>query len=65
VKNPDETLPPKEFTALYPGEERGGLDSFGMPVGLFKEKFLAHVAKRLSFFFVNHKRTESVMTLEG
>jgi len=65
VKNPDETLQPKEFTDLYPGEERGGLDSFGTPVGLFKETFLTHVARRLSFFFVNHQKRDRVMVMDG
>ncbi len=64
VKNPD-TKQPKEFSALYPGEERGGLDSFDMHVGEFKEKFLSHVAKRLAFYFVNHPRVERVMRLDG
>jgi hypothetical protein len=65
VHNPDETLQPKEFTDLYPGDLRGGLDTFDMPVTMFREQFLKHIARRLSFYFVNHQKRDRVMVMDN
>lgn len=61
VKDPDESQQPSEFTDAYPADLRGGLDSFDMPVMQFRQKFLEHLAHKLSFYFVNHPKTERVM----
>jgi hypothetical protein len=65
IKKPDESLSPKEFTDLYPVEERGGFDTSEMPtVTLFKEKFLEHVSRKLTFYFVAHPKRESKLVME-
>ncbi len=63
VKKTDETLQPDEFTDLYPSEPR--LSSFDMPVMQFRQQFLEHVARRLSYYFVNHPKRDRVLEMEG
>ena len=61
MKHPDDPLH-KEFNDRYPGEGRGGMDTFELSPTAFREKFLRHVAQRLAFYFVDHqKRTRKVM----
>jgi len=64
VKNPDETQQPREFTDVYPSDARGGLDSFDMPAMQFRQTFLEHVAKRLTYYFVNHQKRDRVMVMD-
>jgi hypothetical protein len=64
VNNPDESLSPHEFSDHFPSEARGGIDSLDMPVGMFRQQFLAHVAKQLSFLFVPHQKRDRVMLME-
>jgi hypothetical protein len=64
VKNPDDTQQPREFTDVYPSDARGGLDSFDMPAMQFRQTFLEHVAKRLTYFFVNHQKRDRVMVMD-
>jgi hypothetical protein len=63
VKNPDESPHPTEFTDRYPTEARA-IDALDMPPMVFRQKFLDHVAKRLSYFFVNHQKRERVMVMD-
>lgn len=65
VHNPDESPQPRDFTDLYPGDLRGGLDTFDMPVTLFRQKFMEHVAHRLAFYFVNHQKRDRVLVLDN
>ncbi|MGH7172071.1 MAG: hypothetical protein ACRELG_17490 [Gemmataceae bacterium] len=61
MKEPDD-VQHKEFNDRYPAEARGDMTPFEVTRTAFREKFLEHAAKRLAFFFVNHKRrTERVM----
>jgi hypothetical protein len=56
MKHPDDTVPPKEFNDRYPTEARGDMTPFDVTPTAFREKFLEHMAKRLAFYFVDHKR---------
>lgn len=61
VNNPDD-VQQKEFTDRYPSEGRERWDTFTMEPAVFREKFLEHLAKRLSFYFVDHqKRSRMIM----
>ena len=61
MKNPDEPLQ-KEFTDRYPTEARCDMTPLDITPYQFRDKFLEHVAKRLAFYFVDHKRrTKMVM----
>jgi hypothetical protein len=61
MKNPDE-VEQKEFNDRYPTEARGDMTPLDIPPYQFRDKFLEHVAKRLAFYFVDHKRrTKMVM----
>jgi hypothetical protein len=64
VENPDDSPHPTEFTDRYPTELRGGIDTLDIPVMVFRQKFLEHVAKRLSYYFVNHQKRERVMVMD-
>ncbi len=64
VTNPDDSPHPTEFTDRYPTELRGGIDTLDIPPMVFRQKFLDHVAKRLSYFFVNHQKRERVMVMD-
>ncbi len=49
----------KQFTCAYPSESRGAIDvSPEMPASVFREQFLAFVAKRLSWYFAPHARRD-------
>jgi hypothetical protein len=65
VKNPDENPQPHEFSDLFPGDLRGGEDASDMPVMQFRQKFVEHIARRLSFYFVNHPKHDRVMVMDG
>jgi hypothetical protein len=54
VEHPDDPST-KEFTDRYPNEAQYGIDVFDMEPSVFREKFLHHVARRLAFYFVDHK----------
>ncbi len=61
MKNPDD-VQSKEFNDRYPTEARGDMTPFEIPPNVFRDKFLEHVAKKLAFYFVDHKRrTKMVM----
>jgi hypothetical protein len=61
MKNPDD-VQSKEFNDRYPTEARGDMTPFEIPANVFRDKFLEHVAKKLAFYFVEHKRrTKMVM----
>jgi hypothetical protein len=64
VNNPDDTQYRKEFTDHYPSEGHGHFDAFEMEPSLFREKFLDHLAKRLSFYFVNHQKRSRMVLLD-
>lgn len=55
MKHPDD-IQYKEFNDRYPTEARGDMTPFDLTPTGFREKFLDHVAKRLAFYFVDHKR---------
>lgn len=60
-KHPDD-LQSKEFNDRYPTEPRGDMGPLDMPLYQFRDKFLEHVAKRLAFYFLDHRRrTKMVM----
>jgi hypothetical protein len=61
IKNPDETLQPHEFSDTYPEEMRGAYDSLDMHPMQFRQMFLQHLARRLSYSFVNHQKRDRVM----
>ncbi len=63
MKHPDEPQE-KEFNDRYPSEAAGGMDTFELPPTAFRDKFLQHVAKRLAFYFVNHKRRTSTVMMD-
>jgi hypothetical protein len=64
MKNPDD-VQSKEFNDRYPTEARGDMTPFEIPPHAFRDKFLEHVAKKLAFYFVDHKRrTKMVMVDE-
>jgi hypothetical protein len=61
MKHPDD-IKSKEFNDRYPVEARGDMTPFEVTPTAFRDKFLEHAAKRLAFYFVDHKRrTERVM----
>jgi hypothetical protein len=64
VHNPDETQQPREFTDIYPGDLRGGVDT-DVPVTLFRQQFVSHIARRMSFYFVNHQKRDRVMVMDN
>jgi hypothetical protein len=64
VRHPDDSPHPTEFTDRYPAELRGGIDTLDMPLMVFRQKFLDHVAKRLSYYFVNYQKRERVMAMD-
>jgi hypothetical protein len=64
VRHPDASPHPTEFTDRYPAELRGGIDTLDMPLMVFRQKFLDHVANRLSYYFVNYQKRERVMAMD-
>jgi hypothetical protein len=65
VHNPDETQQPREFTDLYPGDLRGGLDTSDLPKTSFRDQFIQHIARRMAFYFVNHQKRDRVMVMDN
>lgn len=63
VAHPEETLPAREFTYIYPGEQ-GAIDNFSMPISQFRQMFLEKLAQRLTYYFVNHPKRERVMMMD-
>ncbi len=63
VSKPDEAPSSKEFTDRYP-PEGGYLDPLDLPPYQFRDKFLEHVAKRLAFYFVDHKRRTKMVMID-
>jgi hypothetical protein len=59
VHHPDDPEEPHSFTCVYPGDSCGAQDVSpeNTPVS-FREKFLAHVAKRLSYYFAPHPKRD-------
>lgn len=61
VVDPDD-VQSQEFSDRYPTEARGDMTPFEITPHAFRDKFLEHVAKKLAFLFVEHrKRTKMVM----
>ncbi len=59
VHHPDDTEEPRSFTCVYPGDSRGAVDvSPETPPALFRQKFLAYVARRLSYYFAPHPKRD-------
>jgi hypothetical protein len=54
----------KEFTDHYPTEGRGRFDAFDMEPSLFREKFLEHLARRLSYYFVDHQKRSRMVSMD-
>jgi hypothetical protein len=63
MKHPDD-VQHKEFNDRYPTEARGDMTPFDVPPTMFRDQFLAHVAKRLSFFFVEHRRRTKMVMID-
>ncbi len=63
MKNPDEPLQ-KEFTDRYPTEARGDMTPLDITPYEFRDKFLEHVAKRLAFYFVDHRRRTKMVMID-
>jgi hypothetical protein len=63
MKNPDEPQQ-KEFTDRYPTEARGDMTPLDITPYQFRDKFLEHVAKRLAFYFVDHKRRTKMVMID-
>jgi hypothetical protein len=63
MKNPDE-VQSREFNDRYPSEAGGYMTPLDMPVSLFRDKFLEHVAKKLAFYFVDHKRRTKMVMID-
>lgn len=64
MKNPDE-VEQKEFTDRYPTEARGDMTPLDITPYQFRDKFLEHVAKRLAFYFVQHKRRTKMVMIDN
>ena len=62
MKNPDD-VQHKEFNDRYPAEA-GNLTPWDMSPTMFRDQFLAHVAKRLSFYFVEHRRRTKMVMID-
>lgn len=63
MQHPDD-LQNKEFTDRYPAEARGDMTPFEITPHAFRDKFLEHVAKRLAFYFVDHKRRTKMVMMD-
>jgi hypothetical protein len=63
MKHPDD-VQHKEFNDRYPTEARGDMTPFDLPPTMFRDKFLEHVAKRLSFYFVEHRRRTKMVMID-
>jgi hypothetical protein len=62
VNNPDDlSLPSREFTCIYPREERGGnmaVDA-DTPPHVFKAKFFNAMARKLAWLFTAHPTSQT------
>lgn len=63
MQHPDD-LQNKEFTDRYPAEARGDMTPFEITPHAFRDKFLDHVAKRLAFYFVDHKKRNKMVMMD-
>jgi hypothetical protein len=63
MKHPDD-VQSKEFTDRYPTEARGDMTPFEITPHTFRDKFLEHVAKRLAFYFVEHRRRTKMVMID-
>jgi hypothetical protein len=36
-----------------------------MPPTLFRQRFVGHIARRMSFYFVNHQKRDRVMVMDN
>jgi hypothetical protein len=54
VNNPDGPPDRREFVCSYPSDARAIPVDSDTPVSKFREAFLAHIAKRLSWYFTEH-----------
>jgi hypothetical protein len=55
----------KQFTCVYPSNSHGAVDvSPEMPPTVFREQFLAYVAKRLSWYFAPHSRRDREVSVD-
>lgn len=63
MQHPDD-VQSKEFSDRYPAEARGDMTPFELTPHAFRDKFLDHVAKRLAFYFVEHKRRNRMVLID-
>jgi hypothetical protein len=65
IKHPDESRIEKDFTCIYPSEGHGPYDvSPEMPPAVFRQMFLGHIARRLSYFFVPHAKRDRMLDMD-
>jgi hypothetical protein len=60
VAHPEDTMMPREFSYLYPQEAPTQCD-FDTNPWQFRQEFLSHLARRLSFFFIAHSKRERMI----
>ncbi|HEY7329745.1 MAG TPA: hypothetical protein VH592_19075 [Gemmataceae bacterium] len=63
VNHPDDPWS-KEFNDRYPTEARGDMTPFEISPAVFRDNFLEHVAKKLAFYFVDHKRRTKMVMID-
>lgn len=63
VNHPDDPWS-KEFNDRYPTEARGDMTPFEISPAVFRDSFLDHVAKKLAFYFVDHKRRTKMVMID-
>ncbi len=63
MKNPDD-VHSMEFNDRFPSEARGDMTPLDESPRLFRDKFLEHVAKKLSFLFVEHRRRNKMVMMD-
>jgi hypothetical protein len=64
VNNPDDAHEPREFTCVYPSEARAMDVSPEIPVALFRQQFLACIARKLSYYFAPHSMHDGKVYLD-
>ena len=64
VEHPDEVPLQREFNDRYPGEARGGIETSEVEPLTFRDMFLEHIAKRLAFYFVDHRRRTKMVMMD-
>jgi hypothetical protein len=62
IHNPDDVRESKEFNCVYPSAFPKDVDE--MPLALFKQKFLDHIARRLTYYFVAHSKRDRMVDVE-